>query len=200
MRFDFTTLDATGRTGPQNISAYEGSSLEGRIQLARGIQIFAAPVDGNYVIEAWGASGANGTCGATSPGCVAGWRLGGLGARIRGTFHLNAGTKFWSGKRASGATASGNAPGVGAAGVLSLLMITCHSWLREGVGVGGFLIKDPNRWRSWAGVKQRELLLRARRAGRQTLRRAPREGGEADCGRWCWTRKRKWLWALYGGV
>ena len=52
-------------------------------------------------------------------------------------------SRFWSGKRGSGATASGNAPGVGAAGVLSLLMITCHSWLREGEGVGGFLIKDP---------------------------------------------------------
>ena len=46
---------------------------------------------GSYVIEAAGASGGNGLDHSVSP---ADWKLGGLGAKITGTFQLNQGTKI----------------------------------------------------------------------------------------------------------
>ena len=56
--------------------------MEGQVILSKGIQIWTVPVTGSYVIEAAGASGGNGA------------KLGGLGAKITGTFQLNQGTKL----------------------------------------------------------------------------------------------------------
>lgn len=84
-QFTFTTLGNVGRTGPKNTSGYQETSLEGQVQLVNGIQLWTVPFSGTYMIEACGASGANGTC--TLSGCL-GWRRGGLGARVKGTFYL----------------------------------------------------------------------------------------------------------------
>ncbi|KAJ7387549.1 Glycine rich protein [Desmophyllum pertusum] len=77
MQFVFTTLDAQGPTGPKNTSGYSGTLLEGQVQLNNGIQEWTVPYTGTYVVEAFGASGANGTC----TGACSGWRRGGLGAK-----------------------------------------------------------------------------------------------------------------------
>lgn len=85
--FTFTNLGATGGDGPTNTNGYTGTSLEGKVQVNQGIQTWVVPETGSYVIEALGASGGNGT-NTTMPRI---WRMGGLGARIRGTFFLNRG-------------------------------------------------------------------------------------------------------------
>ena len=82
----FTTLGAQGPTGPTSTSGYLGTSLEGQVQLKNGIQMWTVPNTGKYIIEAFGASGGNGTCN-TCPR----WRLGGLGAKISGSFTLKRG-------------------------------------------------------------------------------------------------------------
>lgn len=85
----FTTLGAQGPTGPTNTSGYLGTSLEGKVQLKNGIQMWTVPNTGRYVIDAFGASGGNGTCDSCAK-----WRLGGLGAKISGSFTLRRGQKL----------------------------------------------------------------------------------------------------------
>ena len=80
--FVFTTLSAKGETWPTNTSTYAGTPLEGKITLDNGIQIWTVPVTGIYVIEVSGASDANGTEQGRDP---VSWRLGDLGAKIKGT-------------------------------------------------------------------------------------------------------------------
>lgn len=89
MQFVFTTLGAQGPMGPTNTSGYLGTSLEGQVQLNNGIQMWTVPYTGRYIIDAFGASGGNGKCQA-----CAGWRLGGLGAKISGSFTLRRGKKI----------------------------------------------------------------------------------------------------------
>lgn len=91
MKFVFTTLGAQGPMGPKNISGYLGTSLEGQVQLKNGIQKWDVPYTGTYFIEAFGASGSNGTC--SRSGC-SGWKQGGLGAKIAGSFELQCGQKL----------------------------------------------------------------------------------------------------------
>ena len=88
-RFIFTTLGARGKDGPTKaqLEGYKKTSLEGQVDVQQGIQFWKVPESGTYVIEAFGASGGNGTCQTCS-----GWKLGGLGARIKGTFYFNKGT------------------------------------------------------------------------------------------------------------
>ena len=57
--------------------------------MTNGIQIWSVPVTGNYVIEVSGASGANGTDDSENS-----WRIGGLGARIKGSFKLHKGNRL----------------------------------------------------------------------------------------------------------
>ena len=85
----FTTLGARGPTGPTNTSGYLGTSLEGKVQLKNGIQLWTVPNTGRYVIDAFGASGGNGKCNTCAE-----WRLGGLGARMSGSFTLKRGQKL----------------------------------------------------------------------------------------------------------
>jgi len=87
----FTTLGARGTTGPTHTSGYLGTPLEGKVTLHGGIQIWTVPVTGIYVIEVSGASGANSKNRNNDPVF---WRLGGLGAKISGTFKLYQGTQL----------------------------------------------------------------------------------------------------------
>ena len=88
-KFGFTTLDGKEETGPTSTSGYAGTSLDGKVTLSNGIQIWSVPVTGRYIIEAFGASGANGTDFNQSE-----WRIGGLGAKMEGTLTLVKGTKL----------------------------------------------------------------------------------------------------------
>ena len=82
----FTSLGAKGPEGPNDISGYQGTPLEGKVQLDGGIQIWRVPTTAVYSVEAWGASGAL---------SVGGIRLLGMkGARIKGHFKLNTGEKL----------------------------------------------------------------------------------------------------------
>jgi len=83
--FTFTTLDGQGATGPTDTSGYQGTTLQGKVTLDNGIQLWQVPVDGSYIIEAWGASGAQGQGNS-------GERAGGKGAYMKGTFNLTRGT------------------------------------------------------------------------------------------------------------
>ena len=82
----FTSLGAKGMDGPTDTSGYQGTPLEGKVQLDRGIQIWRVPTTGVYSVEAWGASGAS-NIGSSR-------LLGGKGARIKGHFRLKNGDKL----------------------------------------------------------------------------------------------------------
>lgn len=69
---------------------YVGTPLEGHVTVSDGIQIWSVPETGSYVIEVFGASGANGTYVEDKSS----WRTGGLGARMTGTFQLQKGTQL----------------------------------------------------------------------------------------------------------
>ena len=87
----FTSLGAKGRTGPTDTSGYQGTPLEGNVQLNDGgIQIWSVPITGVYSVTAWGASGRN----ATNKFGNVSWTRGGRGAKIKGQFQLNAGEKL----------------------------------------------------------------------------------------------------------
>ena len=78
----FTNCGQTGYTGPsqsQANSTYSGTSLEGLVTVTDGIQEWTVPMDGIYMIEAFGAQGAVLT------------NSGGLGARLSGEFYLTGG-------------------------------------------------------------------------------------------------------------
>ena len=85
----FTSLNGQGMNGPTSTDGYRRTSLQGTVTITNGsIQYWVTPEPGNYVIEAVGASGANGTC--SNSGC-SGWSLGGKGAKIKGSFALKKG-------------------------------------------------------------------------------------------------------------
>ena len=113
--FTFTTLGAQGETGPLNTSRYQGTTLEHKVTLQKGIQIWKVPLNGTYVIEAWGASGADGRQ-EVDP--VSSTRAGGKGAHMKGCFNLTQGTsvKILVGQRGSNGTTGSPLPGGGGGG------------------------------------------------------------------------------------
>ena len=115
----FTLLGAKGNEGPSNTSGYQGTPLEGKVQLEDGIQIWRVPATGEYSVEAWGASG------ASSSGLSR--LVGGNGARIKGFFKLNAGEKLKI--------------LVAQEGILGNSIIAIHG----GGGGGTFVIKEGNK-------------------------------------------------------
>jgi hypothetical protein len=78
---NFTNCSQSGNTGPSQAqcnTAYTSTTLAGEVTVSDGFQAWTVPVSGTYSIEAYGAQG--------------GGINGGLGARMRGNFALNAGT------------------------------------------------------------------------------------------------------------
>ena len=76
----FTNAGKTGQNGPTQFDA-DNAYGPGVVNVVSGIQQWVVPVTGNYTIEAFGASG----------GDVTSNNQGGLGARMRGSFQLQAG-------------------------------------------------------------------------------------------------------------
>ena len=132
----FTTLGARGETGPTNTSGYVGTLLEDKVTLDNGIQIWTVPVTGIYVIEVSGASGANGTEIGKDP---VSWRLGGLGAKIIGTFKLQQGTqlKILVGQEGNRTEKFRDAPGGGGGGSFVALLNNTPLIIAGGGGGGG---------------------------------------------------------------
>ena len=85
--YTFTTCGQSGQFGPsqnQANAAYSGSNIS--VTVNNGIQEWTVPVTGNYVIEAYGARGGDGSQYAVGDY--------GEGAYVKGTFTLNAGDKL----------------------------------------------------------------------------------------------------------
>ena len=138
--FVFTTLGANGETGPTNTSGYLRTPLEGKVTLDNGIQIWTVPLTGIYVIEVSGASGASSKNSYNDP-----WRLGGLGAKISGTFELNQGTQLkilvgQEGHRGEGFIV--DAPGGGGGGSFVTLLNNTPLIIAGGGGGGGSAIEQ----------------------------------------------------------
>ena len=133
-RYAFSTLEGMGETGPTSTSGYAGTSLDGKVTLSNGIQIWSVPETGRYVIEASGASGANGTNWNQSE-----WRIGGLGAKMRGTFTLAEGTKLkiLVGQEGHHGADFGDAPGGGGGGTFVTLLDDTPLIIAGGGGGGG---------------------------------------------------------------
>ena len=130
----FTTLDGKEETGPTSTSGYAGTSLDGKVTLSNGIQIWSVPVTGRYIIEASGASGANGTDSIQSE-----WRIGGLGAKMEGTFALAKGAKLkiLIGQEGHRTTDFPDRPGGGGGGTFVTLLDDTPLIIAGGGGGGG---------------------------------------------------------------
>ena len=94
---------------------------------------------GSYVIEALGGSGANGTFQRSPPIPPTPWRLGGLGARMRGTFQLDRGLKLkiLVGQEGGIPDSFGNMPGGGGGGSFVTLIDNTPLIIAGGGGGGG---------------------------------------------------------------
>ncbi|XP_073258293.1 uncharacterized protein [Porites lutea] len=136
-KYVFTTLGAREETGPSDISGYAGTSLEGKVTLNNGIQIWTVPVTGTYVIEATGGSGGNGTYGTQSYPLP--WTLGGLGAKIIGSFKLSRGTqiKILVGQEGGTSISFPDRPGGGGGGTFVTLSDDTPLIIAGGGGGGG---------------------------------------------------------------
>ena len=133
-RYVFSTLDGKEETGPTSTSGYAGTSLDGKVTLNNGIQIWSVPVTGRYIIEVYGASGANGTY-SDQPE----WRIGGLGAKMEGTFALVKGTKLkiLIGQEGNRIADFGDKPGGGGGGTFVTLLDDTPLIIAGGGGGGG---------------------------------------------------------------
>ena len=132
------------------MSGYAGTSLEGKVTLNNGIQIWTVPVTGTYVIEATGGSGGNGTDETQSNPLP--WTLGGLGAKITGFFQLSQGTqlKILVGQEGSTSSPFPDRPGGGGGGTFVTLSDDTPLIIAGGGGGGGaarhqFTSGDPGQ-------------------------------------------------------
>ena len=123
--------------------------MEDQVILNKGIQIWTVPVTGSYVIEASGASGANGTeADSVSPFH---WKRGGLGAKITGTFQVNQGTqlKILVGQEGGTTTSFISRAGGGGGGSFVTLLDNTPLIVAGGGGGGGgsdnFTDGDPGQ-------------------------------------------------------
>ena len=135
-KFTFTSLGAQGNTGPSDTSGYQGTTLEHKVTLQKGIQIWKVPLNGAYVIEAWGASGADGR---QKVDLVSSTRAGGKGAYMKGCFNLTQGTsvKILIGQRGSTGTTGSPLPGGGGGGTFVVLHSGNPLIIAGGGGGGG---------------------------------------------------------------
>jgi len=85
LEFHFTSLSVTGKEGPTSNTGYKGTSPE-NVKVTNNLQKWWEPFTGWYYIDMCGASGEN--------ELFTGRKLGGKGARVNGTVHLEEGTEL----------------------------------------------------------------------------------------------------------
>jgi hypothetical protein len=129
--YSFTNASATGSTGPTQLqinSAYAATNLS-LVVSTSGVQSWTVPASGLYSIDITGASGGN------SPTYI---KYGGLGARMKGDFNLNAGNvvQILIGQR--GQDGCGNGSGGGAT------YVVCNGTLLIAAGGGGGCTNQEN--------------------------------------------------------
>ncbi|XP_067033280.1 leukocyte tyrosine kinase receptor-like [Acropora muricata] len=148
IQYIFTTLGAGGPDGPTSKAGYQGTSLEDRVILNKGIQIWTVPLTGSYIIEAAGASGGDGLDPFVSP---LHWKRGGLGATITGSLKLVQGTqlKILVGQEGGTTTEFPSWPGGGGGGSFVALLDNTPLIIAGGGGGGGgkdnFTNGDPGQ-------------------------------------------------------
>ncbi|XP_029202830.2 ALK tyrosine kinase receptor-like isoform X2 [Acropora millepora] len=139
--YTFTSLGAEGPNGPtkSQLSGYNGTNLEGQVNIKQGIQYWTVPFSGTYVIETLGASGGNGTSHDSAT-----WNLGGMGAKIKGTFHFSKGTtlKILVGQRGLPTESFFQRPGGGGGGTFVTYKDNTKIIIAGGGGGGG--LAKPN--------------------------------------------------------
>ena len=125
----FTACGATGISGPSQTacnSAYGSTPLAGKVTVSSGIQKWIAPFTGTYVIEALGAKGGD------APGFI-----GGKGARMKGTFVLNAGDVLWIAVGQIGGTSQSAGGGGGTFVGVGATLLDATPLIVAGGGGGG---------------------------------------------------------------
>ena len=122
--------------GPTGRFGYQGTSLQYKVTLDEGIQIWRVPLNGAYVIRAWGASGGEGR-NNNEPSSKT--RPGGKGAYMRGTFNLTRGTilKILVGQTGSKGNLGTPLPGGGGGGTFVVLSSGIPLIIAGGGGGGG---------------------------------------------------------------
>ena len=117
-------------------SGYQGTTLHYKVSLDKGIQIWKVPLNGSYVIEAWGASGAEGRqTDDPSSSTIAG----GKGAYMKGSFNLTHGMslKILVGQKGSVGELGSPLPGGGGGGTFVILSSGGPLIVAGGGGGGG---------------------------------------------------------------
>ena len=103
--YNFTTLGATGRIGPNSSGGYSGTGLRD-VDVKDGMQEWQVPITKKYSVEACGASGGDGFTG----------KKGGRGAKVSGVLKLAKGDKLVVLVGQRGSTKDGARPGSGGGG------------------------------------------------------------------------------------
>ena len=118
--YTFTNCGKEGPLGPSQNDCngeYQGTSLQGIVDVTEGIQEWTVQQTDHYTIQAFGAQGGAGTSNGGVPG--------GLGARMKGEFYLSAGSKLYIliGQQADGIShhQTQNAGGGGGGGTFVVL-------------------------------------------------------------------------------
>ena len=123
--YNFTTLGASGKDGPNNNAGYIGTGLQ-NVQVKDGKQEWTVPFTGRFSVEACGASGGNGFN-----------KDGGKGAKVSGDLTLNKGQKLIVLVGQKGYSQDVHHPGSGGGGTFVFLSSQGKPLLVAGGGGGG---------------------------------------------------------------
>ena len=127
--YNFTSLGANGRNGPDSNAGYKGTGLRD-VQVNNGKQEWIVPFTGRFQVEACGASGGEGLAQSTVVN-------GGRGAKINGTVMLEKGVKLVILVGQKGLSLNGNTPGSGGGGSFVVYSPQMRPLLVAGGGGGG---------------------------------------------------------------
>ena len=127
--YNFTSLGANGRNGPDSNAGYKGTGLRD-VQVNNGKQEWIVPFTGRFQVEACGASGGEGHAHPTVVN-------GGRGAKINGTVLLEKGVKLVILVGQKGLSSGGSYPGSGGGGSFVVYSPQMRPLLVAGGGGGG---------------------------------------------------------------
>ena len=131
--YNFTSLGANGRNGPDSNAGYKGTGLRD-VQVNNGKQEWIVPFTGTFQVEACGASGGKGFAQSMAAA------NGGRGAKINGTVMLEKGVKLVILVGQKGLSSNGGHPGSGGGGTFVVYSPQMRPLLVAGGGGGGYCV------------------------------------------------------------